>query len=35
MFSSISKPAQSIDQTIRLFIVMAVAFLLLSANEQA
>lgn len=35
MFSTTVKPAHSIDQTIRIFIVLAVGFLLLSANDQA
>lgn len=35
MFSTTVKPAYSIDQTIRIFIVLAVGFLLLSANDQA
>lgn len=35
MFSTTVKPAYSIDQIIRIFIVLAVGFLLLSANDQA
>lgn len=36
MFSTTTvKPAHSIDQIIRIFIVLAVGFLLLSANDQA
>ncbi|MDI1236354.1 MAG: TrbC/VirB2 family protein [Polaromonas sp.] len=35
MFSTTVKPAHSIDQIIRIFIVLAVGFLLLSANDQA
>ena len=35
MFSSINKPAQSLDQAVRLFIVLVAAFLLTSAPEHA
>lgn len=35
MFSSVNKPAQSLDQAVRLFIVLLAAFLLTSAPEHA